>query len=471
MRYFSILLFVFLLFFSGCELSYNRGGGLTLPQSSNHDDNGTGGENPPQSSNQMFSVAAPQTCNLQSRKKFVYDVMHDSYLWADETPVVDYEDNTTYPDETALLEALRKRPYDRFSFIMSAQEYNDFFEAGKNMGYGIYFQIEITDDQNVTALDLLMVYPGSPADKAGLRRTQKIIGIDSYTIDQVFKDENLTRHYFEEDKPVTAHFRVQEQNGTVHIVTVTKAEYNAKSVIKRTIIETADHKKVGYLLFQSFVGTSEEELNEAFAYFQTEEIDDLVLDLRYNGGGYIYIANQLGSLIGGWRSSNKIFNKIVFNEKYSRYNAETRFRYLPKSISLPKVYILSTENTCSASELVINAFRAQSVDVDVIQIGSRTCGKPYGMYPLYYCDRYLLAVQTKNSNADDEGDYYNGLPPVCDAADDITHDFASPQETMFASALYYIENGTCMPTMRSRRALPVLKRHESSSYREQYAIY
>jgi C-terminal processing protease CtpA/Prc len=464
MRYLLVSIFILVTLFSGC----GGGGGTTTPSTESND---TGIQNPPSNSNGMFSVAPPQQCMLESRKKFVYDVMHDSYLWADETPVVDYEDNTTYPDETALIEALRKRPYDRFSFIMSAQAYNDFFEAGKNMGYGIYFQIEMTQDHNVTALDLLLVYPGSPADKAGLRRSQKIIGIDNYTIGEVFRDANLTDYFFEADKPVTAHFKVKEQNGTLHTVTVTKAEYSAKSVIKRTVIETTDHKRVGYLLFQSFVGTSEDELNEAFDYFKSQGIEDLVLDLRYNGGGYIYIANQLASLIGGWRSRFKIFNKLVFNEKYSRYDSETRFLNLSKSLSLPKVYILTTANTCSASELVINALRAQSVDVDVVQIGSRTCGKPYGMYPLFYCDRYLLAVQTKNSNADSKGDYYDGLVPQCEAEDDIRHDFASQEETMFASALYYIEKGSCMPSDRSRSSKPLLKRLDSGSYREQYAIY
>ncbi len=465
MRKFTELLLIFsLLLFTGC------GGNSDTAPAAGTEHNGSESENPV-ASNQLFAVAAPQSCEVTDRKKFVYDVMHDSYLWAAETPVVDYENNTTYPDEQALLTALRKQPYDRFSFIMSAEAYNNFFEAGKNIGYGIYFQIEMTPEHNITALDLLLVYPGSPADRAGLRRSQKIVGIDDYTLDQVFRDASLSSHYLESEEPVTAHFKVLEQNGTLHTVTVTKAEYRAKSVIRRAIYETADGKRVGYLLFQSFVGTSEAELNDTFAYFQKEKIDDLVLDLRYNGGGYIYIANRLASLIGGWRSQGKIFNKIVFNDRYSGYNTETRFMLLSQSVSLPKIYILTTQNSCSASELVVNAFRARSVDVDVVQIGSPTCGKPYGMYPLYYCDRYLLAVQTRNSNAEDEGDYYSGLTPDCNATDDIRHDFASPQEQMFAAALYHIEHGSCMPLQRSRSALPRRERYEGAGYRERYAIY
>ncbi len=423
-------------------------------------------------------VQPPAECTLLAKKKFVYDVMHDSYLWADETKEVDYTDDERYPDEETLLNDLRN-PKDRFSFIMSQKAYDDFFEAGKNVGFGIFFRPEAHESNTtlgytVDALVLLLVYPESPADKAGLKRSDRIVGIDDYTINQVFADEELFKHYLEADEPITVTFHLERNDGTNDTVTVTKAEYNVKTVIKKSILER-NGRKIGYLLFQSFVGTSESELTAAFSYFKESGIDDLVLDLRYNGGGYVYIARQLASLIGGWYSSGKVFNQTLFNQKYSRYNYSTYFYYyLFHQLSLPRLYVITTSMTCSASELVINSLRASAIGVEVIGIGEHTCGKPYAMIGGRYCDKYILPVQMKNANADGEGDYVDGLPPVCRSRDNDLYDFADPHEDSFAEALYYIEHESCKPETLSSRAyvkktisIPAVSR----SFRGQYGIY
>jgi len=421
-------------------------------------------------------VQPPEECTLLNRKKFVYDVMHDSYLWADETKEVDYTDDQRYPDEETLLDDLRNSK-DRFSFIMDLKAYNDFFEAGKNVGFGIFFEPLAVETNSsayrVDALALLLVYPGSPADKAGLKRSDRIVALDNRTIDEIYQDEALFNHYFESSEPITVEFQVDRSDGTEANVSVTKAQYDVKSVIKTSVMDVAG-RKVGYLLFQSFVGSSEQELNTAFAQFQEEDIDDLVLDLRYNGGGYVYIARQLASLVGGWYSSSKIFNQTLFNQKYSRYNSVTYFyAYLFRQLTLPRLYVITTGMTCSASELVINSLRASAVGVEVIQIGTPTCGKPYAMIGGPYCDKYLLPVQMKNANADGTGDYVDGLVPVCKSKDDELHDFADPKEDSFAQALYYIENEKCKPVVHAvrKREKLLLPPAAAGTFRSRYGLY
>ncbi len=420
-------------------------------------------------------VQPPSECTLQKRKKFVYDVMHDSYLWADETKTVDYRDDIRYPDEETLLDDL-KNPKDRFSFIMTLKEYDDFFQAGKSVGFGIFFQplAHVSDapaGYTVDSLALLLVYPGSPAAKAGLRRGDQVIALDNYDIDRIFNDTALFKRYFEENEPIEAQFHVRRNDGSTYTVSITKAEYDVKSVIRQDIVDVAE-RKVGYLLFQAFVGTSEAELNSAFSYFRQNGIDDLILDLRYNGGGYVYIARQLASLIGGVHSSGKVFNQTLFNRKYSRYNDKTYFYpYLQHQLSLPRLFVITTNMTCSASELVINALRASVVGVEVVEIGEHTCGKPYAMIGAPYCDKYLLPVQMKNANADGEGDYVDGLPPTCRSADDYLHDFVDPREEAFAAARYYIEYGDCKPQERTVRRLKVPLPVATESFRSRYGIY
>ncbi len=466
--YLAVLL-IFLLF-SGCYTSHSKKS-KTMAADENQST-----QTKVQNQKIFGAVQPPEECTLTNRKKFVYDVMHDSYLWADETKEVDYTDDQRYPDEETLLDDLRNSR-DRFSFIMDLKAYNDFFEAGKNVGFGIFFEPLVEDinssAQRVDALALLLVYPGSPADKAGLKRSDMIVALDNRTIDEIYHDETLFNYYFETSEPITVQFHLERSDGTEANVSVTKAEYDVKSVIKTSVSEVAG-RKVGYLLFQSFVGSSEQELNTAFAQFQQEDIDDLVLDLRYNGGGYVYIARQLASLVGGWYSSGKIFNQTLFNRKYSRYDSVTYFyEYLFRQLTLPRLYVITTGMTCSASELVINSLRASAVGVEVIQIGAPTCGKPYAMIGGPYCDKYLLPVQMKNANADGVGDYVDGLAPVCNSKDDYTHDFADPKEDSFAQALYYIENNRCMPVVHAvRKSMKKLLTSTGTvTFRSRYGLY
>ncbi len=466
--YLAVLL-IFLLF-SGCHTSHTKKSTTTVA------DENQSTQTKVQNQKIFGAVQPPEECTLMNRKKFVYDVMHDSYLWADETKEVDYTDDQRYPDEETLLDDLRN-PRDRFSFIMDLKAYNDFFEAGKNVGFGIFFEPLVEDinssAQRVDALALLLVYPGSPADKAGLKRSDMIVALDNRTIDEIYHDETLFNHYFETSEPITVQFHLERSDGTEANVSVTKAEYDVKSVIKTSVSEVAG-RKVGYLLFQSFVGSSEQELNTAFAQFQQEDIDDLVLDLRYNGGGYVYIARQLASLVGGWYSSGKIFNQTLFNRKYSRYDSVTYFYdYLLRQLTLPRLYVITTGMTCSASELVINSLRASAVGVEVIQIGAPTCGKPYAMIGGPYCDKYLLPVQMKNANADGTGDYVDGLAPVCNSKDDYLHNFADPKEDSFAQALYYIENDRCKPVVHAarKREKQLLPPVDTATFRSRYGLY
>ena len=464
MKFFSVLIVLFSLFLfsAGCH----------------HNGQKTEDKNVSQSGVHIFgAVQPPGECTLLTKKKFVYDVFHDSYLWAESVKTVDFEDNETYPDEETLLEDL-KDVKDRFSFIMSKKAYDDFFEAGKNIGFGIFFDPVVAQNSDAYTIDafvLLLVYPGSSADKVGLRRSDQILAIDGHTVDEVYKNDDLFRHYFLEDEPLNAHFEVRRTDGTLLDITVSKEEYSVRTVIRRSVYQT-ESRKIGYLLFQSFTGTSEEELYEAFAYFKSNEIDDLIVDLRYNGGGYVYIARELASLIGGWRSGGKIFNQTLFNQKYSAYNSRTLFYYyLVYQISLPRVFVLTTEMTCSASELVINALRASVTGVDVIQIGTRTCGKPYAMIGGPYCDKYLLPVQMKNANADNAGDYVDGLQPTCYSKDNYLYDFADPHEDTFAAALYYIQNDACSQEYgtekREPRTILSGKERIKHGFRGQYAIY
>jgi len=401
------------------------------------------------------------SCSEESKKQFVYDVMHDSYLWADETPILSEQNISEYKDDEALLKTLRHET-DRFSYIMTKKDHDDFFEAGISIGFGFY-PIYDLEAENIMPI---LVYPDSPADRVGLKRGDLIESIDGIKILDFYNSETLHKKYFVEDEEnLTMTLKLRDQRE----LTLSKEEFSLKTVLHQSIIEQ-NSTKIGYLVFQSFIGTSEKELEQSFNIFKEEGITELVLDLRYNGGGYVYIANYLALLIGGDRVQGTIFNQTQYNEKYSHYNEVEYFEQAPQNaLNLSRVFIITTDSSCSASELVINALKANSNSVEVIQVGSATCGKPYGMRGKEYCDKVILPVQFRSVNGDGEGDYIDGIAPTCVSSDDYIRDFGNIDEDSLSSALFYIENNQCQ---KVDRALKSIKRTEIlTGFRKMYGIY
>ncbi len=420
MKKFRYILLLFSLYFVvGCSLSDN-------------------------SKDKFGSVNSPKECSLDFKKKYVYDVMHDTYLWADSTPVLDYSD-ANYSSVEQLLRDLRYKkdgkPVDKWSYISTIKEYKDFFEEGVYIGYG--FRMHHDSDLNKTKI--AFVYPSSPADKAGLKRSDEILKIGDMNISEFLhpKDKNVSNPFGEQKVGVVTTLRLKSTDGSIRDVSMTKEKVDTVTVLYKNVL-VKNGVKIGYLVFQSFIAPSREELDLAFEYFKKEGIEELVLDLRYNGGGRVDIANHLASLIGGFRVESKIFTSFTYNRKYQHNANSLAFEQTPVySVSLEKVVVLGTEDTCSASELVVNSLQASVTGMDVVLIGGKTCGKPVGMIGSDFCDKHISPIEFKIVNADGYGDYFGGMVPTCNVSDDLSRDFGDDREAMLKEALFYLENGRC----------------------------
>jgi hypothetical protein len=255
---------------------------------------------------------------------------------------------------------------------------------------------------------------------------------------------------------------------------LTVAPVTKQPVLTRSVIRDSSNRNVGYLLFNDHLGAAELQLIEAFNYFNTQGVADLVLDMRYNGGGFLSIASELAYMIAGaQRTDLKVFEQLSFNAKRTAetnsanaktpfYKFSTNSQALP-TLNLPRVYVLATSDTCSASESVINSLRG--VGVDVRLIGSRTCGKPYGFYAKDNCGISYFPIEFKGVNALGFGDYADGFVPAtsnnganvagCAATDDMGHALGDPAESMLATALgYRSSNNTSCPVLAVARAQP-----------------
>ncbi|MDE2221310.1 MAG: peptidase, partial [Gammaproteobacteria bacterium] len=231
--------------------------------------------------------------------------------------------------------------------------------------------------------------------------------------------------------------------------------------------------KAGYLLFNDHLATSEQLLVNAFTTLQAAGVNDLVLDIRYNGGGYLDIASEVAYMIAGpGPTAGMTFELTQFNSKHPAVDPVTGMAIAPlpfepttqgysttagqalPHLDLPRVFVLTGADTCSASESIINSLRG--VGVTVVQIGSTTCGKPYGFYPQDNCGTTYFSIEFRGVNAMNFGDYTDGFSPQnapkptnaplpgCSVADDLGHALGNASEARLAAALNYIVTpGAC----------------------------
>jgi hypothetical protein len=230
--------------------------------------------------------------------------------------------------------------------------------------------------------------------------------------------------------------------------------------------------RVGYMLFNDHIGTAERLLIDGFSQLQGAGVSDLVLDIRYNGGGYLDLASEVAYMIAGpGPTAGAGFEKTVFNDKYATTNPITGRALTPTpfhstalgfsapagealpTLNLPRVFVLTSPNTCSASEAIVNGLRG--VGVQVIQIGTTTCGKPYGFYPQDNCGTTYFSIEFQGLNAQGFGDYPDGFSPAntvsspgvrlpgCSVGDDFSRALGDPREARLSAALTYRETEGC----------------------------
>ena len=390
------------------------------------------------------------SCSQESVNRHAFAYLKEWYLWYEHLPAIDPAD---YESLDKMVAAVKYREgdklIDRFSYAVKKTEHEDYY-AGRRYGMGFSMQ---RDEDN--AVFISMVYPESPAGIAGLRRGQQLVAMNGVTVEEL--DENSAYNkehrgdadfeektdwnnvYDAENKGEAVQFKVLE-DGIEMETTVYLDDYISKSVLAYKILEN-DGVKTGYIHFKAFINSSEDELNDVFALFKEENVAELVLDLRYNGGGLVKIAHQLVNLIAGDKVKGDEIIKLIYNSKHPEQNTSYKGEVLKNSLSgINKVAVIVSSGTASASEMVINSLTPY---VEVSLIGGKTYGKPVGMNSKDICDQTIVPITFKYANSQDYGDFFLGMEVDCAAADDFKHDFGDVREEELSVALYRLSNGKC----------------------------
>lgn len=376
----------------------------------------------------------------------LYEIMNEWYYWYDKMPEVD---KNLYDTPAELLEAMRYLPDDHYSFV-APREYIENTLEGKYIGYGF---AHIKDSEGIDRI--LYVYKDSPFYSHGIRRSYIITKINGVILNE---NSNLSDLLGPAEIGVSNTFEFLSPSDSTIEITAEKKEIHKNSIIYYDTIQV-NSKTVGHMVFDEFIEPSYDEFDETFTFFLSAGIEEMVMDLRYNPGGLTDVMARLASLITGTDTDGKVLIEYEHNDKKTDYNSEVLFQQRSNSVNLGSIIFITSGGTASSSEALINSLKPY---IDVTVIGQSTYGKPVGMYVFKYGDWAFLPIVFKITNANNEGDYFNGIPPDFICADDVTRQFHDPEESCLKEAIYYIKNGGFSGTKHGR-IIPVTEKPE---YRE-----
>ncbi len=382
---------------------------------------------------------------------------HETYLWYDEITDQDPSCCSTpvYFDLMKTFETNASgSPKDRFHFTVPTAQ----FLAERqsiDIGYGAEFVLL----RAAPPRDVRIAYtePGSPATapEVNLSRGARILEIDGENVLDSNNIDVLNNGLFPRKAGDSHTFTVLDLgSSTPRTVTMTSVAITSHPVQNVKILSIPSGDRVGYMLFNAHNAPAAQAIVEAGKHLKNAGINDLIVDLRYNRGGLVYVAQILSSMIAGADKEGLIFEEFETNGKVPSESWEFTFEFAEEgiigdtgltvpSLGLSRLFVLTSPRTCSASESVVNSLLG--IDIDVIRIGTATCGKPYGFTPAENCGTVYHSINFRGVNAKGEADFEDGFTPHCQATEDFNHQLGDPEEILLKTALAYRASGACPP--------------------------
>ncbi|MGB7395523.1 MAG: S41 family peptidase [Pricia sp.] len=443
-KYFLLLFLALGMFFTNCSNDDNI---VPEPEEEQVD--------PDEEEEEPEEVATAEDYPVQN---FMWQAMNLYYFWQDQVPNL-ADDKFLGPEDPEYVAFLAANPEpedfyndqllfteDRFSFW--SDNYKELVQSfqGVSRSNGVDFNLYLFSNSEDVYGVVNYIAPNSDASTKDIQRGDIFTGVNGQNLNL----NNYQELLFGEDATYTLNLAEIGDNAisdTGEEVSLTKVENFAENPILVSKVLEQNGIKIGYLMYNSFVADYDDELNQVFGDFEAQGIQELILDFRYNGGGRVSSAIQIASAVYG-TNTDELFLKARYNEKiqstFEPGDGENNFTdrtidsgTMLTSLNFNRVYVIATESTASASELVMNGLEPY---VDVVHVGTTTVGKnefsntlvddPEGGF-FYRENRENFinpenqwAIQPllgRNENADGFSDYTEGLMPDFELQEDIAN--------------------------------------------------
>ncbi|HYK45729.1 MAG TPA: S41 family peptidase [Parafilimonas sp.] len=367
-------------------------------------------------------------------------ITREVYLWNTQIPA-DF-DPGAYADPAEEMVGIRAysmqtgfaQPVDRFSFAIKQSDWNDISSGvGADFGMSVFFN---------SPYDLRVKYAeqSSPSGRAGIQRGWRIIRINGNSnIDTSSSSINMIVDAVFYSSQTS--FTFKKPDGTTANITLTAKKYKTHPIFADSVYKV-DNNRVGYLVLNSFLGDTTEINNEfksIFSKFAQQNVNQLIIDIRYNGGGYVSLAEKLANYLVPNNGDHQVMYKETFNSNLSDYDETALYDKL-SSVNVDNIFFIVSDNTASASELLINALKP-FVSETLVGPSTHTYGKPVGFFPIPVSDWYIFPVSFKTVNKDGNGDYFTGFTIDHPVADGVDKNWGDRNESCLNSVLTYIQTG------------------------------
>ncbi len=436
---------------------------------------GGGSSTPPPTGGGGTTPPATGGCSLSAQQDFADNVLNEWYLFPDLLAAVN---RSSVSSLQAYLDArvapARALSRDRgFTFATSIAEENALINSGSSAGFGI----RLFYDSAANRVFVTEAFEGANGLAAGLDRGTEItaIGTTSASLQSVssLMASGGPQAVVNALGPSTAGTArvlrfIQQPGGPTIERSVTKTDFALDPVSDRygAVILNDGAKKVGYLNLRTFiVADASAQLRTAFGQFRSQGVSEVIIDLRYNGGGLVEVAEVMGDLLGSGRTG-QVFGRTVLRASKAAENTTRLFRTEANAIAPTRLAFITTSASASASELIANAmipYQGSSMAL----VGANTFGKPVGQFgfDLAACDLRVRALTFQTVNANNQGEYYTGLasvvPNTCRAGDDITRPLGDPGEASIRTALDFLAGRSCSPIAGSPKGTDEAQRARS----------
>jgi carboxyl-terminal processing protease len=430
------------------------------------------------SAENTLAPANSRTSTLDTERRWVRSYMNEAYLWYSEVPTVNTADplfdTGSVPESLDnYFQALKTRATtasgklkDEFSFTFPTAEWEALSQSGIVAGFGAEWLLGSSmPPRNVR---IAYIEPNTPAANNGLARGQSVASVNGVSIDDN-TDAGIAVLNEALFSPVNGRSYTFGIAGRSSVVM--SAQQITKTPVQNVRTIATASGNVGYMTFNDHNLPAEGQLVSAFQTLAAANVSDLVLDLRYNGGGFLYIASQVGYMVAGAaRTANKTFERLQYSDKRANDtndpdsntpffstasgfdNTGTTENAALPTLSLNRVYVLASPGTCSASESIVNGLRG--VGVTVVLVGGTTCGKPYGFTAKDNCGISYFPIEFQGVNDAGFGNYADGFAPTatCNVPDDLSRALGDSSEGMLAAALSHRVSGSCGGTSIGRES-------------------